>query len=215
MANADISNILFCIGSVKIHANWGAFSGMNSMANQPRVAKVLVALLVSMTTGAIVLMALGNNPPSAGAFCLSSYYRLDPVNDAILSRQSQSADRWNSIEVFYTGTKAGNIEQLAALSGLAQAEDLNCHFVICNGLGGPDGEILTTEKWQRQWSAIPGGTWYGSGQTIRIAVISDGNGNMPTDAQISRTEALVQSLYRRFNLHPEHIYYPQNWHLTN
>ena len=36
------------------------------MSYQPRVARVLVVLLVSMTTGAIVLMALGNHPPSAG-----------------------------------------------------------------------------------------------------------------------------------------------------
>ncbi len=42
------------------------------MSDQSRVAKVLAALLVSMTTGAVVLMALGNNPPSAGAFCLQA-----------------------------------------------------------------------------------------------------------------------------------------------
>lgn len=184
------------------------------MANQPRVAKVLVALLVSMTTGAIVLMALGNNPPSAGAFCLSSYYRLDPVKDAVLSRAAQSPERWNSVEVFYTGTKAGNIEQLASLSGLAGPEDLNCHFVIGNGLGAADGEILVTEKWQRQWSAIPGGSWFGSGQTIRIAVVSDGVDKPATGSQVRRTEALVEALYRKFDLHPEQVYYPNNWHFS-
>ena len=36
------------------------------MSNQPRVVKVLAALLASMTAGATVLMILGNNPPSAG-----------------------------------------------------------------------------------------------------------------------------------------------------
>jgi hypothetical protein len=41
------------------------------MSKQPRVVKVLAALLVSMTVGAFVLMALGNNPPSAGPFCLA------------------------------------------------------------------------------------------------------------------------------------------------
>jgi hypothetical protein len=33
------------------------------MSNQPRVVKVLAALLISMTTGAVLLMALGDNPP--------------------------------------------------------------------------------------------------------------------------------------------------------
>ncbi|MHC4572034.1 MAG: peptidoglycan recognition protein family protein [Planctomycetota bacterium] len=180
------------------------------MPNQPRVAKVLAALLVSMTTGAIVLMALGKEPPSAGPFCLSSYYRLDPIEKAISSRAAQFPDRWNCIEIYYSTTKAGNIEQLASLSGLANPDDINCHFVICNGLGAADGQIQPTEKWQRQWSIIPGRTWYGTGQTIRICIIADGQTARPTNLQIKRTEALVEALRRKFNIPPEYIYYPND-----
>jgi hypothetical protein len=181
------------------------------MSNQPRVAKVLAALLVSMTVGAVVLMALRNTPPSAGAFCLSSYYHLDPVEEAILSRAPQVPNRWKSIEIYYSSTKAGNIEQLAALNGLTKSEDINCHFVICNGLGGGDGQILPTEKWQRQWSIIPSRTWYGSDHTIRICVIADAKTTRPTDCQIKRIEALVEGLYRKFDIRPESIYYPNDW----
>ena len=181
------------------------------MSNQPRVAKVLAALLVSMTTGAVLLMALSNNPPSAGPFCLSSYYRLDPIEKAIHSQAAQSPDRWNCIEIYYSGTKAGNVEQLASLSGFAGQEDINCHFCLCNGLGGDDGQIQTTEKWQRQWSAIPGQTWYGSGQTIRICVIADDRTARPTDFQIKRAEALTETLCRKFNITLDRIYYPGDW----
>ncbi|MBA7681363.1 hypothetical protein ES703_89701 [subsurface metagenome] len=176
-----------------------------------REEKIFAALLVSITAGAIVLMALGNNPPSAGAFSLSRYYRLDPIEKVILSRSALSPTRWNCIEIYYSGTKAGNIEQLASLSGLASPEDINCHFVICNGLGGDDGQIQPTEKWQRQWSAIPGRTWYGSGQTIRICIIADGKTTLPTDFQIKRVEELVEGLYRKFNIRTESIYYPKDW----
>ena len=184
-----------------------------TMSNQPRVAKVLAALLVSMTTGAVVLMALGNNPPSAGLFSLSSYYlhHLDPVEKAIRSHTYQSPGRWGRIEIYYSGTKAGNIEQLASLSGLASAEDINCHFVICNGLGGGDGQIQPTEKWQRQWSIISGQTWYGSGQTIRICVIADGKTTHPTDSQKRRTQVLVEELRRKFGIQRESVYYPSDW----
>ena len=184
------------------------------MSNQPRVAKVLAALLVSMTAGAMVLMALGDNHPSAGLFSLSSYYlhnNLDPVEKAIRSRTSQSPGRWGRIEIYYSGTKAGNIEQLASLGGLASTEDINCHFVICNGLGGGDGQIQPTEKWQRQWSIISGRTWYGSGQTIRICVIADGKTAHPTDSQKRRTQVLVEELRRRFGIQPESVYYPSDW----
>ena len=181
------------------------------MSNQPRVAKVLAALLVSMTVGAIVLMALGNNPPSAGPFCLSSYYRLDPVEEAISSRAAQSPGRWNCIEIYYSGTKAGNIEQLASLNGLTDSEDINCHFVVCNGLGGSDGQVQPSEKWQRQWSIIPGRTWYGSSQAIRICIIADGKTTRPTDFQIKRTEALAEGLCRKFSIQPQYVYYPSDW----
>jgi len=182
------------------------------MSAQPRVAKVLVALLVSMTTGAVVLMALGNNPPSEGPFCLSSYYRLDSIEKAILSYASQSANRWSCIEIYYSGTKAGNIEQLASLNGLTSPEDLNCHFVVCNGLGGSDGQIQPTEKWQRQWSVVPGRAWYGSGQTIRICAIADPPWRAGlTDCQIKRIETLIEGLCRKFGIQAERVYYPSDW----
>ncbi len=173
------------------------------MTGQPRVAKVLAALLLSMTAGAIVLMVLSGSPPSAGAFCLSSYYRLDPVEKAACSLAPQSPGQWSRIEVYYSGTKAGNIEQLVSLSGLAYAEDLNCHFVICNGLGGTDGLIQSTERWQHQLPAAglrrP---------AIRICVVSDGKSAHPTELQIKRTEALVDVLSRKFDIRPNAIRFP-------
>ena len=181
------------------------------MSNQPRVAKVLAALLLSMTAGTIVLMTIRKEPPSAGPFCLASYYRLDHVEKAITSQAAQAPNRWNCIEIYYSDTKAGNIEQLASLNGLARPEDINCHFVICNGLGGNNGQIQSTEKWQRQWSIIPGKTWYGTGQTIRICIIADGKSSSPTDFQTKRAEALTEALRRKFNIYPENIYYPGDW----
>lgn len=189
------------------------------MSAQSREAKVFTALLVSMIVGTIVLMALGNNPPSAGAFCLSGYYHLDPIEKVIVSRAVQSPNRWNRIKIYYSDTKAGNIEQLASLSGLTNPGDINCHFVICNGLGAADGQIQPTEKWQRQWSIMPEGprlvvthrTWYGSGQTISICIIADGKTTLPTNFQIKRVEALVEGLHRKFNIQPESIYYPNDW----
>jgi hypothetical protein len=181
------------------------------MPFQSREAKVFVVLLISMTAGAVALMTLGNNPPSAGAFCLSRYYCLDPVEKAISSRSAQYPSRWRCIEIYYSDTMAGNIKQLAALAGLDGPEDVNCHFVICNDLGGNDGQIQPTEKWQRQWSIIPGRTWYGNGQTIRLCVIADGKTTHPTDFQIKRTEALAEGLCRKFDIQPESIHYPNDW----
>jgi len=177
------------------------------MPNQVRVAKVLATLLASMTTGAIVLMAMGHNPPSAGPFSLWTYYKLDPVKKAISSRTDQSTDNWNSIEIYYSGTQNGNLEQLASLSGLKNPDNINCHFCLYNGLGGSDGQIQPTEKWLKQSPA----TSIGGKKVIRICIVADGKTKHPTDCQLKRIQVLVDALCKKFNIQFSSIDYPSQW----
>lgn len=186
------------------------------MLVQSREAKVFAALAVSMTVGVIILHALGNNPPSAGAFCLSRYTRVVSAEEAILTPAAQPAGVWKSIEIYYSQTTSGDIQQLAFLSGLADPEDINCHYVICNGRGGGDGQIQQTEKWLRQkpvtrsWlSPEPQDTT--EGQTIFICVIADSKVAPPTKPQIKTTAALVKGLRGKFNIKPESVRYPAEW----
>ena len=198
------------------------------MKKHSRETKVLVVLGVSIILAAIILNALGHNPPSAGAFCLSRYYRLGSVKKAIRSHADHLLGRWSQIEIYYSGTESGNIESAFGGSRDMGGDDhinpdreknekvfpdrdtayngINCHFVICNGHIGYDGQILPTEKWQRQSSVIN----Y-SKQTIRICVIVDDKAKIPTDFQIKRAEALVEKLCRKFNIQPESIRYPDDW----
>ena len=199
------------------------------MRTYTREKKVLVILGISIALGTVILNTLGHNPPSAGAFCLSRYYRLSSVKQAILSRADQSARRWSQIEIDYSGTESGNIEQLALLSNADSSEHVNYHFIICNGNGGHDGLIQPSEKWQRQLpvlsrpsrnrSLIPGQSRTDgpvffetlTEQTIYICVIADNETSFPTDFQIKRTEELVEGLCRKFNIQPESISYPDSW----
>lgn len=161
-------------------------------------------LLVSMTMGAFVLMALGNNPPSAGPFCLSAYYQLDPVDHVVQSRACQAPHRWTSIEIYFSGTQHGYLQQPA------ETADLNCHFLICNGAGGGDGEIQASEQWQRQWSIRPSRTWQGSDKTIRVCLIGDGARIAPTNYQLKRLETLLEALSRKFGIPADSVYLPSD-----
>jgi hypothetical protein len=181
------------------------------MPNQTRVAKVLASLLASMTSGAMVLMVLGHNPPAAGPFSLWTYYRLDPVKEAITSQAAQSPGRWKSIEICYSENDSSKIEQLAALKNLGESDEVNCHFCVFNGRGGDDGQIQQTKKWQKQWSSVTDSTWYGNNQTIRICVMTDSKTARATDCQIKRVQVLVEDLTRKFLINPENIYYPGDW----
>ncbi|HBG77649.1 MAG TPA: hypothetical protein DDW84_02205 [Phycisphaerales bacterium] len=182
------------------------------MANQPRAAKILVSLVAAMTVGAAVLMTLDHQSISAGAFSLASYSSLGSIGDVIAAKEPAKDNRWTKIEIFYSNTKGGDIKQLASLSGLTNADDLNFHFLVCNGLGTVDGQIQPTEKWLNQWSALPGGVWYGSTSTIRVCIIGEAN-KTTSDYQISRTEELIDALSRRFNIARTSITYPQDWRL--
>jgi len=198
------------------------------MRKHSRETKVLAALGVSIILAAIILNVLGHNPPSAGAFCLSRYYRLGSVKKAIGSHADQLPGRWSRIEIYYSGTESNNIESAFGKSSDVGANEhintvrdikekispdrdtsyneVNCHFIICNGRVGHDGQIQPTEKWQQQSSAS-----HYSKKNIRICVIVDDEAKTPTDFQIKRTEALVEELCRKFHIQPEYIRYPADW----
>ena len=180
------------------------------MSVQSREARVFAALLVSVTIGAIVLMALGNRPPSVGAFCLSSYNRLDPVEQAIHFRIPLSPERWNSIRVFCADARGGGTNGATAPPGPSDVWSASSHFVICNGRYGTDGQIQPTEKWRRQLS-ITDSTGRSGRRTISICVLTDGPSAQPTDYQVKRAEALAEELLRVFAIRAEFVTYPRDW----
>ena len=193
------------------------------MAVQSRQTKVLAALLVSILLGAIILNALGHNPPSAGAFCLSRYYRLAPVAKSVQSRAAQYQGHWKRIEICYSGSddtitcgSGQSVEQLDPSSDAAGREDINCHFIICNGHIGRDGQIQSTGIWQEQSPANRQSHNHmqpatKNRHTIYISIITNSKISRPTDFQRKRTEALVEELCRKFNIRSQSILYPDNW----
>lgn len=192
------------------------------MGAQSRQTKVLVALLVSIIAGALVLNALGYNPPSAGAFCLSRYNRLAPVEKAVVCEAAQDRGRWRRVEMFCS--RGGAAEQTADVvpPGAEPAElrsgdtENNCHFVIHNGRTGHDGQIEATEYWKRQWSVIRQADkdmqpTLADALTILVCLTTDSETDRATDFQIKRAEALVEELCKRFNISLESIHYPDTW----
>ncbi|UCF14943.1 MAG: hypothetical protein JSW59_16155 [Phycisphaerales bacterium] len=178
---------------------------------QDRSTRVFVAALISIGIGTVVLKTLGSNPLEAGAFSLSEYHHLGPIEKVISSNTARISHRWNSIEITYTNTELIAINEQSSRSDLVNHDVLSYHFVVWNGLIGGDGQIQSTEKWQRQLSTAPGGTWHGSEQTIHIGVIVDGKITHATDFQIKRTEMLAKVLARRLGIQPASICYPENW----
>ncbi|MBN2314486.1 MAG: N-acetylmuramoyl-L-alanine amidase [Sedimentisphaerales bacterium] len=186
------------------------------MVFKSRQTIVLVALVVAMIFGAIVLRTLGYHPPSAGAFCLSDYHRLQPVKTTVLSRTTQTPGRWNRIEIYRTN----GIEGIDSLQCIAKNIDTNCHFILCNGRIGGDGQIVSTEKWAQQMPVIRSsyndlGPGAQDERTIFVCVITNGPNARPTNYQMKRTEILVIELCRRLGISPKSVRYPDDWWRSN
>ena len=176
------------------------------MAGHNRTVAVLFVLLVAMTGGALVLMSLDNYAPSAGAYSLSSYLSLNPVEQVVRDTVEAVPAKWAGIEVFYSQTPAGNLKELSLLSSLAGNQAAQFHFLVCNGNGDKDGCIETSAQWQQQVVA-------GQDGIIRICIIADGKTTLATNSQIQRTYTLVETLSQTFNISPRQIRYPGNWQL--
>jgi len=85
--------------------------------------------------------------------------------------------------------------------------DPDFHFVVCNGNGGNDGQIQASRLWQIQKDCK------GKTGTVCVCVISDNKGETLTDSQIQRTNALVESLSRTFDVDAHKIRYPHDWQM--
>jgi len=180
------------------------------MATYPRQVKVFAALLISMTACAMVLMALGHNPPSAGAFCLSAFYTFDPVERVISSTVNHISNHYNSVEICYYAAASQCGEHSDAKDRLKFDHDRRYHFIV-GSLNRPgDGRIRSTESWKTQSTLLADPDDGASQQTIRICILYDEKADVPTDLQIIRTEALIAGLCRKFDIDPFDVHWPGN-----
>lgn len=186
--------------------NYGIFQTCTGtrMNSQTRMVVVLAALVASMTVGALVLLALDQNSLTGGAYSLSSYLRLNSVEEAALRPITNAAAQWNHIEVYYSRTAAGSAADLALVSSLRGSGRGDFHFVICNGRGAEDGQIQYTSAWQGQQS---------DSGIIRICVVADQIESPATDSQVRRTAALVETLCRTFTIDAKAIRFPADWRI--
>ena len=186
------------------------------MTAQSRQTKVLVVLLVSIIVCTIILNMLGHHPPSAGAFCLSQYYRLVSVEKLVRSREVGRLGYWMGIEIYFSEYNTSNQVTSDPSNSISEQEENSCHFVIHNGLTGLDGQIEPTVKWNKQFpadrSAESNKQQAGHNvQTIYICIAMNGQSTQPTNFQIKRAQVLIDKLCKEFNINSESVLYPNNW----
>lgn len=204
---SDVSGIIERMESIYAQAKRQtkvARTSRTISAAHNRTVAVLFTLLAAMTGGAVVLMALDGYAPSKAAYSLSSYLKLDPIDQVVKASMIAAPADWQSIEVFYSKTETGNAQELPLLASLAGRSAQPYHFLVCNGNGGADGQIQVAPEWQRQ-------TAFSNAAVIRICVIGDDRIRPATEQQIQRANSLIDTLSRSFNIGARQIYLPNAW----
>ena len=164
----------------------------------------MYSALFSIFVGTIILNLSGETLPTAGAFSLSGYNNLNPVKSAISSYNSDDENSWKRIGI-------QNIvmdQEDSSLQGSDYYDPNAFHFIVCNGLVGDNGQIITTENWKKQ-RLVYSWRWQEFGRdVILVGIITDGRDVTPTEVQFKRANSLAGELARKFDIPPVSIFTP-------
>ncbi len=165
------------------------------MNNQGRLINAILILIVSMTAGTFILLALEGKPFKPAAFSLSSSSEINTSlsHATVGTKNGILPDTWKSIEITYSSS-IHEINKNRTTGSLNN----NYHFVICDGSAeSVDGQILATTTWYNQ---IPIQDILFASDTIRICIISPSGQYKPTPWQSNRLESLVNCLVKHCNI---------------
>jgi len=154
-----------------------------------------------LTLTSALLLAI--SPPSLlpeSSSSLSAIER-DQLTDAVFRTEAVSQPgRWQYIYVHQSHAAAGDARSMITSDG-----NLPDHFVIGNGNGATDGELLISQRWNHQQAAAPAGVDKIDPACISICVIGDLDRASPTTAQMSRLAQLVNALQGQLRIGGEHL----------
>ena len=161
-----------------------------------RTIKVLTALLITMTLGALVLMALETSPirGERSPAVLVGLATSDEIgSDRVIFATDVPVQpvKWRNVVLHATGGER---------MGVAE----RCHFVIAS----VEGRISSTPLWKRQMQGhhvpVPGRDW--NADSIGVCLAGDFSRTPPTEAQMHSLLSLVRRLQEHFRIAPDRVY---------
>jgi hypothetical protein len=154
---------------------------------------VFSALAGSLTVTALLLQLL-SPPPVRGAQTSPSLFAADSPESISRALAVPTSRPWKYIYIHHSKTFDGDADSVAG-------GDLGDHFVICNGVGGADGEVQPGYRWDHQLPAVaPRGSSAISSDCISICLVGDFDRTRPTPAQMNQLGKLVTSLQAKHGI---------------
>ena len=171
-----------------------------------RNAVFLACLLSAMALTGGLLLAMRTAPLNTEAKSLFAVDNSDSLESIFNVEASTAAQKWTFIYIHQTATASGSTVTLANADG-----SLGDHFVIGNGEGSGDGELLIDQRWTRQQPCVPPTGVRLGGQCISISLVGTLDSQPPTPLQYRRLCQLVQALQARYHIPTDKV----NWFTTS
>ncbi|MCC7192528.1 MAG: N-acetylmuramoyl-L-alanine amidase [Phycisphaeraceae bacterium] len=177
-----------------------------------RTVLVLALLVVSMTIASGALLVLEPRP-ATGVYPISLNVvdrQTDLANGLFDTTPSPDPHAWTAIVIHQSGAAGGSAETLGQTHQKLGLGGLGYHFVLGNGHGAPDGQIVAGFRWtSQQRGAFPGGSVDPLGRrTISICLIGEAK-SPPTPMQLRQLVWLVQQLQAKFGISADHVLTPR------
>ncbi|MCK4629058.1 MAG: hypothetical protein KAT56_08635 [Sedimentisphaerales bacterium] len=171
---------------------WPVICREAEMLNQGRLLKAVLLLMVAMTAGALILLALEGKPIRRVpmGYSLLSQSRLNSFDIDLQTEVGLELGRWQDIKVYFELDNG----RLSSRFGPTGTLAISYHFVISNGSTGRDGQIYPTNRWRSQMPCLNTST--GSERTLRICLLRDSAKSKQTGNQGSQLDILQSKLVK-------------------
>ena len=144
--------------------------------------------------GTLMLVSIGFLIFAPAPLKLTSLLAIEPLDRIFRTDEAVANSRWQSIYIHQSKTATGDAQTLPS-----DTAGLMDHFVIGNGEGADDGEILISPRWHKQAVATPNGSRFDS-NCICICLVGDLDDTAPSTAQVRRLGELVRTLQTRLHI---------------
>jgi len=164
----------------------------------------MLTLVVAMTAGSLILLALEGKPIQPGPYSLYSESRLIPVETALQTEIPVEAGRWRRIDVSYQPNQGQFSSQLGLTGEYAQ----KYHIVIPDQSTEPNNHIFSTYRWTKQLPCFDPPNGLIDQQVIKICLLTDKNQqNNCSPIQVLQLQNVVEYLTKTC-----HIELNITWH---
>ena len=177
--------------------------------SRPQIVWASLLLAMTVMTG---LLSLMTGSPSgltlAPAATAVSSEPGDWLGDVLAPGDTTDRPTWDGIVIHHSASIQGSLDSITRQHELQGLAGLGYHFIIGNGNGAEDGELLVGYRWSQQ---LPGAHVAGpmseayNATKIGICLVGDGDSRAFTPEQVSTLMQIVRGLQDEFGIADEAV----------